>query len=714
MEMVSWRSRAAPPPSTMEPPIKGHIMRTRLIEGATPPGRARDRRYTPEQAAAIKQQSDVWQQQGVFHKVTDDSVSVTSALLIVPKYNDERVQVGYRMCGDYRRVNKCVLPDIKFPPRIEDMLERVAEGNLRSKLDCASYYTQFEIDAVSAEWYTVQASRDCVLRPTRAQFGMRNAGSVAQRASEAIFGTQDGVSVYSDEIVRGHTGSLDDSVDELCALLKQAALNNVVLNADKIVILREWIVLMGHEVGPDMVRALPGRLQLLLEWPAPTSIKQTVSFLAAASHYRAFIPAFAQWAGELRAAAIHGKKFEWTAAAQAAFANLRAAFAAAATLQRIRSGEPLYVTTDASAEGVSFAIGQRDELGVLRMVYAGGRSTESYERRYSPMDLEGVAVLTAVNRAPNLLGAGAPVTVLTDSRPLVDFFTKAPQILDPHRAPVRSRIAAALQGFDWAWEHVAGEHNEIMDAASRAAWTPTSGITPSGPTTVAHTLLPPTTTAAPSAPRVAVITPIGAPAEGGTPTIAGEGAGSDDDSINTDDQSDAEEQARVAPVAMGAAVPLVASPWQTPTRISGIEDSIMSAAVRQSRVASDSRPPRRRVSCCRTSAKVAAMATTRQPSARTTWWRARRRCRRRSTACQCQARTKRWRITTRGSGHNGPLSSAPTRRCARSWRRRTAFGRRAGRSRAAHRRSVRTAACSWRSVRSVSNASWRLPSACRS
>jgi transposase InsO family protein len=510
MRAVYWRSKHAPKPDKLEPPISGVMLRTRLIPGAYPNSRAKERRRTAAQIAAIDAQTEEWLAHGVFEAVNDDSVSTTSAVLVVDKFDEQHVKSGERVCGDYRDVNRIVMRDCGKTVVVEDGLEKVSVGQYRSKFDGASYYTQLLIDETSRTIYTLQINRSLIVRPTRAQFGMRNAGAVAQRASDEIFGSF-----------------------------------NVVLNADKIVILREWIVLMGHEVGPDMVRALPGRLQLLLEWPAPTSIKQTVSFLAAASHYRAFIPAFAQWAGELRAAAIHGKKFEWTAAAQAAFANLRAAFAAAATLQRIRSGEPLYVTTDASAEGVSFAIGQRDELGVLRMVYAGGRSTESYERRYSPMDLEGVAVLTAVNRAPNLLGAGAPVTVLTDSRPLVDFFTKAPQILDPHRAPVRSRIAAALQGFDWAWEHVAGEHNEIMDAASRAAWTPTSGITPSGPTTVAHTLLPPA-------------------------------AADDDDSADSDDQTEADETALRAPPTAGAAPPtdqLESSPWQTPTRVNDYDES---------------------------------------------------------------------------------------------------------------------------------------------
>jgi hypothetical protein len=119
MLKVSWRSKHAPPPDTVEPPIVGHVLRTRLIDGAEPFGRARDRRYTAEQTAAIEQQANEWVHLGIFDEVNDDSVSVTSAPLLVAKYDDNRVKVGIRFCGDYRRVNKSVRPDYKNPPLIK-------------------------------------------------------------------------------------------------------------------------------------------------------------------------------------------------------------------------------------------------------------------------------------------------------------------------------------------------------------------------------------------------------------------------------------------------------------------------------------------------------------------------------------------------------------------------------------------------------------------
>jgi hypothetical protein len=583
MRAVYWRSKHAPKPDKLEPPISGVMLRTRLIPGAYPNSRAKERRRTAAQIAAIDAQTEEWLAHGVFEAVNDDSVSTTSAVLVVDKFDEQHVKSGERVCGDYRDVNRIVMRDCGKTVVVEDGLEKVSVGQYRSKFDGASYYTQLLIDETSRTIYTLQINRSLIVRPTRAQFGMRNAGAVAQRASDEIFGSLRGVWTYVDEVVGSHA-SLEEAVEDVCAILAAAAERNVVLNADKIVLISDWIVLMGHEVGPGLVRALPGRLQLLTDWPAPLSIKQTISFLAAANHYRAFIPSFSLWAGKLRAAAIHGRSFRWGPDAQAAFEDIRAALAAAATLQRIRKDEPLFITTDASADGIAFAIGQHDEDGILRMVYAGGRSTADYERRYSPMDLEGVAVLAAVHRMPHLLVGGAPVTVLTDSRPLVDFFTKAPQINDPDRAPVRARITAALQGFELAWRHVTSERNQIMDAASRAAWSPTSGVTPSGPDTVAHTLLPPVAHA-PSAPRVAVITPIDNESPGAnTPPITSvsHAAADDDDSADSDDQTEADETALRAPPTAGAAPPtdqLESSPWQTPTRVKKDYDESSAAHV---------------------------------------------------------------------------------------------------------------------------------------
>lgn len=115
------------------------------------------------------------------------------------------------------------------------------------------------------------------------------------------------------------------------------------LNADNLELISEWIVLMGHEVGPGMLRALPGRLQLVTEWP-PSPPRRRCSESRRAT--RCTSPAT----------------------------------------------HPSTASHSQSASATNRACCAR--------MYAGGRSTVDYERRYSPMDLEGIAVLAALHRMP--------------------------------------------------------------------------------------------------------------------------------------------------------------------------------------------------------------------------------------------------------------------------------------------------------------------------
>lgn len=307
-----WRSRLAPPPATIEPVIKGYELHSQLVPGAIMPGVAKDRRRTAQQTLEIQNQANQWIAMGIVLPVYGP-VQVSSPVLTVAKYDSDHVFSGWRVCGDFRRPNKLVVNSSYLPPRIDDMLSAVSIGAWRTKLDAAGYYNQFAVDEDTSWLYAMQIGRTQTVRPLRGQFGMRNIGALAQAAASNIFAD---AWAYCDEIVKPHNGTLDEAADEVCGLLRNAQENNVVLNADKFTPLVEWLNVMGHEVGPNLVRALPGRLQLLLEWPAPTSVKQLVSFLAAANHYRAFIPSFALWAGELRAAAVRGKTLTWTDVAQ--------------------------------------------------------------------------------------------------------------------------------------------------------------------------------------------------------------------------------------------------------------------------------------------------------------------------------------------------------------------------------------------------------------
>jgi hypothetical protein len=68
----------------------------------------------------------------------------SSPAILVKKPNGD-----YRLCVDYRHLNKITIPQIFPLPLIEDLIGRLAGFTYYSKVDLASGYHQFQIDKKS-------------------------------------------------------------------------------------------------------------------------------------------------------------------------------------------------------------------------------------------------------------------------------------------------------------------------------------------------------------------------------------------------------------------------------------------------------------------------------------------------------------------------------------------------------------------------------------
>ena len=178
--------RGAPPARAVEHQIE-------LVEGAVPKAKPPYRLGQKEQDELEKQIRDLLDQGFI-----RPSMSPWGApILFVPK-KDGR----WRMCIDYRALNKDTVKD-RFPiPRIDELLDRLGRAKFFTKLDLASGYHQIGVasgDIAKTAFRTNRGSYEFIVMP----FGLTNAPATFQRLINSVFEREinDFVLVYLDDIL---------------------------------------------------------------------------------------------------------------------------------------------------------------------------------------------------------------------------------------------------------------------------------------------------------------------------------------------------------------------------------------------------------------------------------------------------------------------------------------------------------------------------------
>jgi hypothetical protein len=80
---------------------------------------------------------------------------------------------------------------------------------------------------------------------------------------------------------------------------------------------------LGHTISQDGISVDPDKIQEVMDWKPPTTVRQIRSFLGLAGYYRRFIPDFSRIAKTMTELLKKGVKYEWTKKCEDAFHTLR-------------------------------------------------------------------------------------------------------------------------------------------------------------------------------------------------------------------------------------------------------------------------------------------------------------------------------------------------------------------------------------------------------
>ncbi|CAJ0963802.1 unnamed protein product [Ranitomeya imitator] len=370
-----------------------------------------------------------------------------------------------RPCIDYRALNAITVKN-KYPlPLISELIDRLRGARVFTKLDLRGAYNLIRIRE-GDEWKTAFNTRDGHYEYLVMPFGLCNAPAVFEDFVNNIFRDMltTSVVVYLDDIlifspdINSHWRDVRKVFDLLRA-------NSLYAKLEKCVFEQESLPFLGYIISAQGLAMDPAKLQAVMDWQEPHSLKAVQRFMGFINYYRQFIPHFSTLVAPLVALTKKGANPKlWSEEVSKAFLSIKSHFASAPILHRPDVDKPFILEVDASSVGAGAVLFQKDAQGQKHPCFFFSKTFTPAERNYSIGDRELLAMKLAFSEWRHLLeGARFPFQVFTDHKNLV--YLQTAQRLNSRQA----RWSLFFSRFHFTTLHfLSGEKNVRADALSRS------------------------------------------------------------------------------------------------------------------------------------------------------------------------------------------------------------------------------------------------------
>ena len=374
-----------------------------------------------------------------------------------------RTVTGWRICIDYRKLNKATRKD-HFPlPFLDQMLDRLAGYEYYCFLDGYSDYNQITIAPEDQEKTTFTCPYG-TFAFRRMPFGLCNAPGTFQRCMMAIFSdmVEKTIEIFMDDFsVMGN--SFDNCLANLRVVLARCEETNLVLNWEKCHFMVQEGIVLGHRISARGIEVDKVKIEAIEKLPPPSSVKGIRSFLGHAGFYRRFIKDFSQIAKPLSNLLVQGIPFEFDSQCLHAFTVLKDKLISALIVVAPDWSFPFELMCDASDYAIGAVLGQKREK-IFQVIYYASRTLNDAQLNYATTEKELLAIVFAFDKfRPYLIGN--KVVVHTDHSAIKYLMTKKdakPQLI---------RWVLLLQEFDVEIKDMKGTENLVANHLSRLEMT---------------------------------------------------------------------------------------------------------------------------------------------------------------------------------------------------------------------------------------------------
>ncbi|GJX64342.1 putative reverse transcriptase domain-containing protein [Tanacetum coccineum] len=267
------------------PPTRQVEFQIDLVPGAAPVARA-PYRLAPSEMKELSEQLKELSDKGFIRP----SSSPWGAPVLFVKKKDG----SFRMCIDYRELNKLTVKN-RYPlPRIDDLFDQLQGSSVYSKIDLRSGYHQLRVreeDIPKTAFRTRYGHYEFQVMP----FGLTNAPAVFMDLMNRVCKPylDKFVIVFIDDILI-YSKHKQEHKEHLKIILELLKKEELYAKFSKCEFWIPKVQFLGHVIDSEGIHVDPAKIESIKDWTSPKSPTEIRQFLGLAGYYRRFIEGFSK------------------------------------------------------------------------------------------------------------------------------------------------------------------------------------------------------------------------------------------------------------------------------------------------------------------------------------------------------------------------------------------------------------------------------------